>query len=358
MSDSGSSNVSGTSRKESTHHRSAQMTVHFHTDGEICPSSFGQVCPLGDVYDQPEPGQLPPGIIPRMPNGSGFYGGGFGGGGFGAGFGGGFGGMGFNPAMLMGMGGGGGGMDMGDGGDMNAMMATMLSAMSADGGAGFGMPGIDSMDPFGGGFDMSSLAGGLPSSFDGTSSPYTQGMGSSAFGNPAMAMAMAAAQGGGGAFGGGNPAMAMMAAMAAAQGGGGGDPSSNPAMAMMKAMAAAQGGGAGGAASNPAMAMMAAMAAAQSGGPGGQPLPPQIVAAKMKAAVAQAQTNMQIAQTVGNSSLAKLTDDQTRTFSNGKFITTKEFVNFMQSANTEVGNFKDFHLTKSTLLSICIQILC
>ena len=152
--------------------------------------------------------------------------------------------------------------------------------------------------------------------------------------------------------------MAMMAAMAAAQGGGGGDPSSNPAMAMMKAMAAAQGGGAGGAASNPAMAMMAAMAAAQSGGPGGQPLPPQIVAAKMKAAVAQAQTNMQIAQTVGNSSLAKLTDDQTRTFSNGKFITTKEFVNFMQSANTEVGNFKDFHLTKSTLLSICIQILC
>jgi hypothetical protein len=184
-------------------------------------------------------------------------------------------------------------------------------------------------------------------------------MGSSAFGNPAMAMAMAAASQGGGAFGGGNPAMAMMAAMAAAQGGGGADPSSNPAMAMMAAMAAAQGGGmgAGGAASNPAMAMMAAMAAAQSGGPGGQPLPPQLVAAKVKAAVVQAQTNMQIAQTVGNSSLARLTDDQTKTFSQGKFITTKEFVNFMQSANTEVGNFKDFPLTKSTLLNIFPQIL-
>ena len=86
------------------------------------------------------------------------------------------------------------------------------------------------------------------------------------------------------------------------------------------------------------------MAAAQAGGHGGQPLPPQIVAAKMKAAVVQAQTNMQIAQTVGNSSLAKLTDDQTRTFSDGKFFTTKEFVNFMQSANTEVGKFKDLFI--------------
>ena len=275
------------------------MVLHFHTDGEICPSSFGLICPLGDEYDQPAPGTLPPGIIPKMPNGMSLQSMFAGGGGMGA-----FNGMGFNPAMAMAA--MGGGMD-GDAGDMNLMMATMLSAMSAGG-----------SDPLGDSFDMSSLAAGL----DGGSASFIQSM---AMTNPAMAMAMAAASGGGG----GGPSAAF-----------GGNP-----MAMMAAMAAAsQGGAAGG---NPAMAMMAAMAAAQGGAGGGgmfggtdssgKPVPPAVVAARVKAVMAQAQTNMQISQTVANSSLAKLTDVETRIMSEGKFYTTKEFVNFMQSSTTEVG---------------------
>ena len=385
MSENGSSG-SGSSRqrKESAQHRSAKMTVHFHQDGEICPSSFGLICPLGDIYDDnPEPGDLPAGIVPRLPSSVMVGGGG-----------------GFGPAM---------GMGMGDGGDMNMMMASMLSAMS--------VPGMDSLDPFGGGaalggmggafggmgaglggmgaafggmgafggmsdsfggmgaafggmgdsyggmgdsfggmgggFDMSSMATGLSSVDGGAGISSSSGyMGSTGFMNPAMAMAAAAAGGPAGSFGGGNPAMARMAAMAAAQGGGAagipGVPSANPAMAMMAAMAAAsQGGGVSGIPgappTNPAMAMMAAMAAAKSAAAlpttdaTGKPLPPTVVAARFKAAVDQAQTNMQIASTVANSSLAKLTDEETRTATDGQFYTTKEFVNFMQSSTTEVG---------------------
>jgi hypothetical protein len=332
MSDPGSSTGSSSERKE-TQHRSAQMTLHFHEDGEICPSSFGLICPLGDYYDQPEMGELPPGIVPKLPNGIGFQSmmGGMGG----------MGGMGFNPAMMMGM-----GMGMGggaDGGDM--MMATMLSAMSG-GAGGFGMEGLDpfsAMAMAGGDFDMSSLAAGLsatnPSSLNG-SSPFMPSM------NPAMAMAMAAAasQGGMPGVGGGNPAMAMIAAMAAASTGGGG------AFGGGGGGAFAGGGAFGGGGGNPAMAMMAAMAAAQGGGGGGagggllsstdssgQPVPPTVMAARFRAVMEQAQTSMQIAQTVGNSSLAKMTDDETKTATEGKFFTTKEFVNFMQSATTEVG---------------------
>lgn len=300
MSENGSqTSDSSRSRKESAQHRSAQMTLHFHNDGEICPSSFGLICPLGDVYDdQPIPGALPPGIVPRLPNGLSFQsllGGG----------------SGFNPAMAMAM-----GMGMGDGGgDMNMMMASMLSAMSS------GVPGMDSLDPFGsGGLDMSSLAAGLSSVDGGMSS-----MGAAGFGNPAMAMMAAMASGSGGSFGGGNPAMAMMAAMAAAS----------------------QGGGAGGIPGAPGgnpMAMMAAMAAAQSAvkttDSSGNPVPPAVVAARFKAAVQQAQTNVAIAQTVANSSLAKMSDDQTRTATEGQFFTTKEFVNFMSSATTEVGSVR------------------
>jgi hypothetical protein len=94
------------------------------------------------------------------------------------------------------------------------------------------------------------------------------------------------------------------------------------------------------------------MAAAQGGGGGGgifggtdssgKPVPPAVVAARVKAVVAQAQTNMQISQTVANSSLAKLSDVDTRVMSEGKFYTTKEFINFMQSSTTEVGMLGKF----------------
>ena len=50
-------------------------------------------------------------------------------------------------------------------------------------------------------------------------------------------------------------------------------------------------------------------------------------------------TNMQIAKTVATSdTLKNLTDDQVQEISEKKFSTAKEFMNFMQSAGTEVGN--------------------
>ena len=48
---------------------------------------------------------------------------------------------------------------------------------------------------------------------------------------------------------------------------------------------------------------------------------------------------MQIAKTVATSdTLKNLTDDQVQEISEKKFSTAKEFMNFMQSAGTEVGN--------------------
>lgn len=264
-------------RKESAQHQTAQLTltVHYHDDGEICPSSIGMVCPLGDIYDQPEPGALPPGI--KLPNG-------------------------LTMQALMGANSG-GFPGMFGGNDMSAMMATMLS-----------------MD--GDSFDMSSLMGGLggEDAGDPTSAPFMQSM----FSNPLAAMAQ-------GPVGGGNPMAAMAAMAAAAQGGNpmaamaamvsGGNP-----MAAMAAMAAAAQGG------NP----MAAMAAFAGGGAGGESVPPVVAMTRMKVAMAQAATDMQIAKTVATSSLAKLSDSETLTMTDGQFVTTKELLNFMQSSTTEV----------------------
>lgn len=277
--------MSSRGRKESSQHQTAQLTltVHYHDDGEICPSSIGLVCPLGDIYDQPEPGALPPGI--KLPNGLTMQAlmGATGGGGF--------------PGMMMVPG-------MFGGNDMSAMMATMLSM---EGGMG----------PEG--FDMSALMGGLGNGEGDVSASLMQSMFSNPMGlaqgpgsNPMAAMAAMAA-----ASQGGNP----MAAMAAMVSGG------NPMAAMAAMAAAAQGG-------NP----MAAMAAAFGGGPteGGQPVPPAVAMTRMKVAMAQAATDMQIAKTVATSSLAKLTDSETHTMTEGQFLTTKEFLNFMQSSTTEV----------------------
>ena len=50
-------------------------------------------------------------------------------------------------------------------------------------------------------------------------------------------------------------------------------------------------------------------------------------------------TNMQIARTVATSeTLNNLTDEQVAEISAQKFTTAKDFMNFMKSANTEVGN--------------------
>lgn len=56
-------------RKVSAQHQTTQLllTVHYHEDGEICLSSIGMECPLGDLYDQPIPGEIPTGM--KLPNG-------------------------------------------------------------------------------------------------------------------------------------------------------------------------------------------------------------------------------------------------------------------------------------------------
>ena len=49
-------------RKESkqrpkTSHRTKNMRVHFHKDGQICPSTFGEECPNDSDWDGSEEGE-------------------------------------------------------------------------------------------------------------------------------------------------------------------------------------------------------------------------------------------------------------------------------------------------------------
>ena len=46
-------------RKKSgkTNHRTKNMRVHFHTDGQICPSTFGEDCPNDSDWDGSEEGE-------------------------------------------------------------------------------------------------------------------------------------------------------------------------------------------------------------------------------------------------------------------------------------------------------------
>lgn len=285
-------------RKESAQHQTTRfmLTIHSHEDGEICPCSIGLVCPLSDIYDQPEPGELPPGM--KLPNGLTMQALLGGGGGIGMG--------GFNGMMM--------GPGMYGGGDMNSMMASMLAMTS-------GMEGMESMGQFGGmadNFDMSGMMSGL----EGDAAGMMHAMGPAAFLNPMAAMTTMVP--------GGNPMAAMAAMAAAAQGGGnlmavmatGGNP-----MAAMAAMAAAG--------VNP-MSAMGSFGGGTSEG-GGQPVPPAVAMARMKVAMTQAATDMQIAKTVSSSSLAKLSDTETNVMTDGQFLTTKDFVVFMQSSTTDVS---------------------
>ena len=54
-------------RKVSSHR---SVLVHFHDDGEVCPQSFGQSCPFGDIEGPLEPAS--PTFLSKLPNGFNF----------------------------------------------------------------------------------------------------------------------------------------------------------------------------------------------------------------------------------------------------------------------------------------------
>ena len=43
--------------KNKTSHRTKNMRVHFHKDGQICPSTFGEECPNDSDWDGSEEGE-------------------------------------------------------------------------------------------------------------------------------------------------------------------------------------------------------------------------------------------------------------------------------------------------------------
>ena len=45
------------SPKQKTSHRTKNMRVHFHKDGQICPSTFGEECPNDSDWDGSEEGE-------------------------------------------------------------------------------------------------------------------------------------------------------------------------------------------------------------------------------------------------------------------------------------------------------------
>ena len=44
-------------RSTKTSHRTKNMRVHFHKDGQICPSTFGEECPNDSDWDGSEEGE-------------------------------------------------------------------------------------------------------------------------------------------------------------------------------------------------------------------------------------------------------------------------------------------------------------
>lgn len=190
------------SRQRKVSHRK----VIIHDDGEICNTTYNQVCPYGhedpDTHNPPMfhemgGGSLPPGLIAAM--------------GRMGGMGGMMGGEGMNPELMMRMAamGGGGmeGMMGGMGGDAMGNPAAMMMQMAAMGAMAGGGGGMEGMMAGGGGMAamMAAMGGG--------------GEGGGLMANPEMMMRMAAM---GGLGGGGMEGM--MAAMAGAgEGGEGGE---------------------------------------------------------------------------------------------------------------------------------------
>ena len=215
---------------------------------------------------------------------------------------------------------------------MNMAMASMLSA-SAGGDMGMGAMGMGMGMPMGMGMGDEFDTAKLDADGGGSYSGAPGGSFSSVASQPAQMMQMMQmAQ------------MAQMAAMAS-----GADPTdpSNPATAQVNmiqqmmsnmAMGGGMGGGgmmdAGGSMDGDAASSKRDSVVTNSFTPN-QSFQQQQFQKQMKTMM----TNMQIARTVATSDTLKgLTDEQVQEISDKKFETAKDFLNFMKSANTEVGS--------------------
>ena len=120
-------------------------------------------------------------------------------------------------------------------------------------------------------------------------------------------------------------AMAQMAQVAASSG-----VKSIPPEALMSIMAKTGLGGSAG-----VTAAMAAVRKAQANNQGN--VEKQIEAQKYAAVMQKQAANVQMSKTLANSGLAKMSDGEVRKMTEGKFSTTKEFIDYMQSADTDVS---------------------
>ncbi len=306
-------------RKRSSH---KSVLMHFHDDGEVCPQSFGQTCPHGGIDGPMEPAS--PSFLSKLPNG-------------------------FNFNQFNGFGGGGGmgGMPGAGGPDFSFTdYSSSYSSYDTGGGSYGGVdsylnnPSSTSSNYFDASGFMSDLTASLdmgeeldvaPNSLviaDANSQKNNQAIANMAkmaisSGTPSAVAAMAkmaAASGNAAAA----KAMTQMAQMAASSG-----VKAIPPQALMAIMAKTGLGG--------AVGMTAAMAATRQVEAANKDNVEKQIEAQKYAAVMQKQAaNVQMSKTIANSSLAKMSDQEIKKMTEGQFSTTKEFLDYMQSPDTEV----------------------
>lgn len=329
-------------RKVSSHR---SVLVHFHDDGEVCPQSFGQSCPFGDIEGPLEPAS--PTFLSKLPNG-------------------------FNFSNLVSQ-------------NINGHDLRKISNGGALGGLGALGAGTTSdfssfLDEYdAGGFDSGGFDGGGGGGTGNGSSSFQNNSSTSYFdasgfmddltasldldtpldeddvapnslvisnGNSAQANASIANMAKMAITSGTPSAVAAMAKMAAAQG----NMKAAKAIAQMAQVAATNG-----VKTLPPQAIMAIMAKTGLGGSEGMVAAAaavrkaeasnkdnkekQIEAQKYVAVMQKQAANVQMSKTIANSSLAKQSDQQTKKMTEGKFSTTKEFIDYMQSPDTEVNPF-------------------
>lgn len=336
-------------RKVSSHR---SVLVHFHDDGEVCPQSFGQSCPFGDIEGPLEPAS--PSFLSKLPNGFNFSN---------------LVSQNINGHDLRKISNGGGLASLGAGTtpDFSSFIDDYGGGGGYDGGGGGYDGGSGGFDGGGGGgtgngqssfqsnsstsnFDASGFMDDLTASLD-LDTPLDEddvapnslviSNGNSAQANASIAnMAKMAITSG-------TPsAVAAMAKMAAAQG----NMKAAKAIAQMAQVAATNG-----IKTLPPQAIMAIMAKTGLGGSEGMVAAAaalrkaeasnkdnkekQIEAQKYVAVMQKQAASVQMSKTIANSSLAKQSDQQTKKMTEGKFSTTKEFIDYMQSPDTEVNPF-------------------
>ena len=317
-------------RKRSSHR---SVLMHFHDDGEVCPQSFGQACPHGGVEGPMEPAS--PTFLSKLPNGFNFP-------------------TNLNGLKNFGSAGGSSGTSSYGGGGPDFSF-TDYSSYGGDGGGGGG----GGFSSYSGGddylnnastssqyFDASGFMSDLTASLDmdedmsmdvapnslviadANSQKNNQSIANMAkmaitSGTPSAVAAMAklAASSGNMAAA---KAMAQMAQVAASSG-----VKAIPPQALLSIMSKTGLGG--------SVGISAAMAATrQVEAQNVDSKEKQIESQKFAAVMQQQAANVQMSKTIANSSLAKMSDQEMKKMTEGKFSTTKEFIEYMQSPDTEV----------------------